>query len=362
MRLALAFALCFQVGCAVDKNDGGDLRPDGGLQLPGSGALDAVIDNELDRDAACAAASEAATSKPVNLYVAYDKSSSMGPLKTSQKWDGARKGLDAFVNDPASAGLRVALNFFPQVLDRASACSSSAYKAPRVPFDALPANAPKLLAAVDAENPDGIGTPIYPALSGALNAANEEATTRPGEAGAVLLVTDGDPQGPAGCSGGVDPESTAAIASIAKNAFDRFGVRTFVVGLPGANPSFANAVAAAGGSGSAILVTNAAEIPALFRDALATVRGRAVPCDYEIPTKVEKGEVAVGLVNVEYTKGGAPPSQTLPQDPTCQAGGWRYDDPVAPKKIVLCPKTCEEIRSDPKALVEVLLGCKTIVR
>jgi hypothetical protein len=205
---------------------------------------------------------------------------------------------------------------------------------------------------------------MYPALLGALNGTLNELKTRPGEAGAVLLVTDGEPQGPAPTCGSVNPEDPKVLADVAATGVGFSpSLRTFVVGLPGVNITVANQIAAAGGTTSAILVTDPTKVEEQFRDALAAVRGKAVPCEIAIPDKVSKGEIAYGLVNVEYEKGGAPPPELILQDATCASGvGWRYDDPSKPTKIILCPKTCDAIHADPKAKVDVLLGCATKIR
>lgn len=363
LGLCVTAALFF--GCAVQKDEGTDLKADSGSGLTADvGAFDAALDSPpFDPDAACAAATEQATVTPASLYVMFDKSSSMGPEVTSTKWAGARKGMDAFLNDPASTGLRVALNFFPRPVDGTPVCDWAAYMAPRVAYGLLPANAKPILDAIDKEKPDGFNTPMYPAIRGALNEAYNDLKARPGESGAVLLVTDGEPQGPAATCSGVNPEDPAEIAKIAAAGLTTFGVKTFVVGLPGVNVTIANQIAAAGGTTSAVLATDPTKVEAGFRDALAVVRGKALPCDFALPTKVLKGEVSYALVNVQYSKGGAPPAQTIYQDAACTGGeGWRYDDPAKPTRVVLCPKTCEAVRSDPKAKVDILLGCKTAIK
>jgi hypothetical protein len=187
---------------------------------------------------------------------------------------------------------------------------------------------------------------------------------RPGEAGAVVLVTDGEPQGPAPLCAGVNPEDPAVIANYAATVLSGSpSVRTFVVGLPGVNVAVANQIAAAGGTGAAILATDPSRVEDGFRDALAVVRGKAVPCDLALPPQVLSGEISHLFVNVLYSKGGVPPERTLFQDPTCASGeGWRYDDPSMPTKIFLCPNTCAEVQSDPQAKVEILLGCQTVVK
>ncbi len=343
-------------------------KPDTGttgfdLDGGGNGLGDAKFEAPaVDPDAACAASSEQATTTPVNLYVMFDKSATMGPLKTSTKWSGARNGLAKFVKDPASAGLRIALNFYPRPPDSTPACDQPAYRTPRVPFDVLPKNADPLIAAIDAENPDGFDTPTYPALGGALLSSIDEVKVRPGESGAVLMITDGEPNGPPGMCAGVDPTDPKVIAQLASVGLSK-GIKTFVVLLPGVTRfDEMNSIAAAGGTTAAILATNASFVEQQFADALATVRGRALPCDFLIPTKVTKGEVNPALVNVQYTKGGTTSAATLPQDPTCAGPGWKYDDPANPTRIVLCPSTCAEVRADFKAKVDILLGCRTIVK
>ena len=364
LRFAACLLVTVSIGCAVDKDDSGVLeRPDGGSITLDVSSIDAQGDTFIDRDAACAIETAQANITPLNLYVMFDKSSSMGPV-TSTKWTGARKGMGAFVNDPASTGLRVALNFFPRPPDATPACDSAAYMTPRVPYDLLPAIASKILAAIDGETPDGFGTPMYPALGGALRASINQAKARVGEAAAVVLVTDGLPDGPADMCGSVNPNDPAVIANLAATAFSGApSIRTFVVGLPGVSVDVANRIAAAGGSTSAVLATDLTKVEEQFRDALAVVRGKALACEINLPSKVIKGEISYALVNVLYSKGGTGTPATLLQDPTCASGeGWRYNSTTMPTAIVLCPKTCAEVQSDPRAKVEILLGCKTAIR
>jgi hypothetical protein len=40
--------------------------------------------------------------------------------------------------------------------------------------------------------------------------------------------------------------------------------------------------------------------------------------------------------------------------------GWFYDNPAAPMKLVLCPSTCDAVSADARALLEIVLGCRTI--
>ena len=307
-------------------------------------------DGDIDPDASCGLLTKEAVVLPVSLYIAFDKSSSM----VGEKWNASKAGLSAFVNDPASADIKVALNFFP--LDNNPTCDQFAYKPPLVPYGPLPQNAPAITAAMSATSPTGFNTPIYPALGGAILAAKEQGDNNPGEASAVLLVTDGQPQGPANMCGGVNPEDPAVIANLAATGVT-FGVKTFVIGLPGVNQAFANQVAAAGGTTSAILV-GALNVQTEFQNALAKVKGEALPCEYEIPAEVEGGQVDYGFVNVLLTPQGGQ-ATVLPQDPSCQAEGWKYDDPVNPKHIVFCAASCSALKKSVGGKVQILLGCQT---
>ncbi|HTN82620.1 MAG TPA: vWA domain-containing protein, partial [Sorangium sp.] len=314
-----------------------------------------------DPDAACGLVTEEAVIVPLNLFIMMDKSSSMdaeNPMVES-KWDSAKVGLTAFVNSARFAGVRVALRFFPA--DGMPTCDQNAYKMPLVPFGPLPDNAGAIVDAIEAEEPDGLSTPIYPALGGALLQGIEMAQNHPGEASAVLLVIDGKPQGPAAQCSGADPEDPAAIAGLAAaGARYRPPVRTYVIGLPGVDQSIANQIAAAGGTDAAVLVTST-NIAREFERALAKVTGQALPCELEVPAQVAGGQVAFNDVNVLFGLDGAP-QDVLPQRPGCDGPGWRYDDPDAPTALVLCPDTCNAARNAAAAKIQILLGCETVIR
>jgi len=87
-------------------------------------------------------------------------------------------------------------------------------------------------------------------------------------------------------------------------------------------------------------------------------RGRTLSCNYVIPPPPAGQSYDAGAVNVVYTPpGGAP--QTLPYDATCAKGGWHYDNPSAPKQILLCGATCDQIKSGKAGTVDIEFGCKT---
>jgi hypothetical protein len=325
----------------------GNIFGDGG---PGTGGNDGAI----DPDSACGLVKEKGKAIPLSLYIAFDKSSSM---VTGNKWEYAKAGLGAFVSDPVSAGTSVALNFFP--LPEESTCDQSKYMTPVVPFGDLPANAQPIQDAIAAQTPNGFKTPIYPALGGAILACSNTLKLKPGTACAVLLVTDGAPSGPAPLCGGVNPEDPAKIAELAANGLKQLNVLTFVIGLPGIPQNIADQIAVGGGTDAAIVVGNV-NVQQEFQNALAKARGKALPCEYEMPDKVATSEIDPNLVNVLFTPSAGGNATTIPQNIDCIGGsGWYYDNLLLPTKIQLCPATCTSVRSDLGAAVDILLGCKT---
>ena len=331
----------------------------GGNLFGGMGGTAAAGGADADvPDNTCGYSTEKAETHPVSLYLLVDKSSSMSGFK----WDAATAGLTAFVNDPASAGLTVGLRFFPRPPDATPVCDQKAYQIPEVPFGALPGNAQNIVDALTGSLPDGFSTPIYPALGGGILAGIDIGTNEPDRRTAVILVTDGKPQGPAPTCSGVNPEDTTAIESLAKTGAEfNPPVSTYVIGLPGVDQTFANAVAAAGGTESAILISNV-NVEQAFKDALAKVRGDALPCDYAVPPQVVGGQFEVTEVNVVITYSGKEPD-FLPQVQDCgDQEGWKYDDPSKPNRIVLCPASCQKLNKDFGAKIEIALGCETIIK
>jgi hypothetical protein len=343
----------------------GGLGAIGGGGASGAGAgtggslVDTGLDDSFNPDGACAAIDQKGDATPLHLYIMLDKSSSMS-VSGGEKWNAAVAGITAFVSDANSAGIYVGLKFFPRDPDSTVACDQKSYSTPDTPFDLLPGNKDPIITAISAETPDGLNTPTWPALGGGILKGIEIAQNNPGHTAAVLLVTDGVPQGPAPLCSGVDPTDTAEIAKLAQlGAAFTPPVLTFVIGLPGVDQTFANAVAAAGGTQSAILVSNT-NVQKEFTDALSKVRGQALPCEYELPADVASGKYDTGHVNAQITPGSGS-AQPLLQGDCAKGGDWNYDDDTNPTKIVLCPGTCSGLKADYLAHIVFLLGCKTNV-
>lgn len=91
----------------------------------------------------------------------------------------------------------------------------------------------------------------------------------------------------------------------------------------------------------------------------SVVQGAQLACEWNIPPP-DGGSLDPTLVNVEFTANGS--TQKLgyvasPGDCANVQGGWYYDNPSAPTKVLVCPQTCQVIQGVPNAEVQILFGC-----
>jgi hypothetical protein len=168
---------------------------------------------------------------------------------------------------------------------------------------------------------------------------------------------------PAACQ----PDSNA-IAASGLPTIKTFAVGVFAPEDVAAGTTFVNAVASSGGTTQAFVIDTTANVTQGFLQALNTIRGTALPCEYLLPLPAS-GTPDYSKVNVQYTPASGQPVtifyvETASKcDPT--KGGWYYDvDPAnggTPTKIEICPATCATLKADSGGRVDVVQGCKTIV-
>jgi hypothetical protein len=295
----------------------------------------------------CEAFVQKADLVPLDLYIMFDKS---GSMVESASWDPVVKAFQSFVADPASNGLGVGLQYFPLSPE----CMPDTYANPAVPIGLLPANTSALSTSLTTTVPGG-QTPTLPAFQGAIQALTKHLLLNPTHTGVVVLATDGIPND---CASTVDKVAQEALAA----AQDTPKILTFVIGV-GTQLTALDQIAQAGGSQKAFLVDTGANATQQFIDALNSIRGGAIACEYVIP-KPEAGTIDPGKVNVSYTPGGSSSPETFPNvggAGKCPASGdgWYYDNPGSPTKVILCPSTCDKVKADSKATVGVAFGCKT---
>jgi hypothetical protein len=97
---------------------------------------------------------------------------------------------------------------------------------------------------------------------------------------------------------------------------------------------------------------------------LNQIRGTQLSCEFQIPTPIGDQALDYGLVNVDFTQGGTKSRIYKVADlAACGAdGGWYYDDPASPTRIIVCPSDCQVLESSTQSSVEIQLGCQTVVR
>ncbi len=206
------------------------------------------------------------------------------------RWDLASLALQQFVEEPGSAGLGMALRFFPSDEPTpgcngystqsppigepncdADACAKPLVDLGRLTADPAPTDAQEaaLVAAIGASAPPGPAapapdpqTPTSAALTGAATWATAYHAAHPDEKTAIVLFTDGEP---VGCE-----TNPSVIASIAADAHAQ-GVTTYVIGLSGASEAVLEQIATAGGT-DAFFVSNGSS---LADDLLASLRAVA---------------------------------------------------------------------------------------
>jgi hypothetical protein len=308
-------------------------------------------------DKPCATAKDQAKVAPVDIYIMFDKSASM----QGAKWQAATKAMSDFFSAKQNAGLRVALRFFP---DNGcdETCSVKACATPEVSLGELSDQAAPqdvqeqaLISALAKQSPSG-NTPTSAALDGAYAWAEALLSSQPADKIVVVLITDGSPTD---CN-----TNGQYLVDRAKLALQSRGVLTFVVGLEGSDANLLHAVAKAGGTKTALLVSTA-NAQAELQNAFDAIKKGSVSCEYLMPKSAPDTPIDPAKVNVIYQPNGGSQKTVVGKvsskaSCTVDKGGWYYDDPKSPTKIVFCPATCALVQSDEKADIEVLIGCTTI--
>jgi von Willebrand factor type A domain-containing protein len=354
-------------GTAAGPGNGGpDLVNPGGGNGSGSGSGNGTV---VDPNSACAKGTASATLSGVNMFVMFDRSSSM-TQRASQagtRWQVTSAALNAFFASPSAAGLQLALRFFPHDKPAAGCnqdgCDLNACAAPLVGLGPLTAAAAPAdtqeaalinATAMSAPGMSGQGTPIFAALGGALQWATAQHKQTPDQNSVVVLVTDGQ-------ANGCDTDM-GHISALAATALANDGIRTYAIGLTGSQEADMDQIALAGGTTKGIFVSDGANTQQELLDALGAIRGQVLDCDFAMPVAKPGLVVDKALINVNYTPSGGTPS-TLPQvadAAACAAsGGWYYDDPSAPTRITLCKSSCDQVTGDTQASLDILLGCAT---
>ncbi|WP_437594616.1 vWA domain-containing protein [Sorangium sp. So ce1000] len=327
-----------------------------------------IYQSAMCESPACIATASVSLVKPVTLFVALDRSTSMrqtlaGVDVSADRWIPATNALKSFFQDPASAGLGVAFRFWPH--NNPGTCDGSSCPAggggcanPLVPFDGTAARrltedpAPwdqqenALVNAINSVAAPSGETPMYPALDGATTWAINYKIAHPGEEVAVVLVTDGIPSD---CD--IIPNH---IGNLARNAFVNYGVRVHAVGFGNSNAEIINAIADQGG-GQAFNLNAGSTLQGGLLRALVSIRGEALPCDVTVPTA---GVTDPASVSVVYEDAAGVETTLTPRAGIGSCGtGWYFES--GNTNVKLCPQTCATIRGNSGGKVRAIVPCVT---
>ncbi len=303
------------------------------------------------QDYSCAGETRKADLAPIDMYIMLDATGSMRGIK----WTSTISALQSFVQDPRTGDSGVALQFFS--FPKAQMCDVASYASPAVPMASAAQNATAITQSLQAHEPGG-WTAMRPALDGAIQYATSWGQANPTHVPVVVLATDGIPNE---CDSTVENVSELAARGLASNP----SVRTFVIGV-GKSLTKLNQIARAGGRPEgAFLVTDSGDVSGEFFSALEEIRGTSLSCDYVIPTP-SSGSIDPEKVNVEYKSASSEKvslKRVESQDACSQDGNdWYYDDPASPKRVVMCSKTCDTLKTaENGGEMRVVFGCKSRV-
>jgi hypothetical protein len=89
---------------------------------------------------------------------------------------------------------------------------------------------------------------------------------------------------------------------------------------------------------------------------------RPVDCEWQIPAPPMGETFDPDKVNVVFTPTSGVKETIFGLDAAAQCaeplGGWFYDSPTAPTKVVACPQSCTRIQADQSAKIDISFGCK----
>lgn len=350
-----------------------------GIVIPETGGGDGAGGN----GPTCASSTQQTDIKPIDMYIMFDRSSSMNNNTVPTLWEQATSALVAFLQAEGSSGFGVALRFFPDDLPVAGCrgapgggfgmgtggdagelllCEPASCQDPLVPVGNLEAalDDPQETALVNAINSKDVliesqGTPTHPALSGALDWGRNRLVAAPDRLPIVILVTDG---APTGCDI-IDIPTIAALAS--EGLAD--GIRTYVVGLEGSSEAAIRQIATGGGTEGIFIGGAGVDAGTALIDALNEIRGEALSCEFPTPTTDTGAIVDTSKVNLVVTLGDASevPVFKVADEASCAgAVNWYYTDDTK-ATIALCPAACDIVQGDENASIDVQLGCASQV-
>jgi hypothetical protein len=257
-----------------------------------------------------------------------------GNLSNVDKWGIAVEAITALTN--AYVGqVRWGLKFFPDATGE-----DCLQDPPEIaPSDNAEEEIQQILTdALEVEDPNFPDGPCVTNINAAMQQVSEEACIHDSErSNYILLITDG---AEANCAGN-NNETRNIVADLAAD-----GINTFVVGFGGGvNPIFLNRLANAGGSPNSALILKYYQADDLetLRDALSSIVGRIIGCDFQLGATPE---------NIDEIYVWADDDIPIKRD---DPDGWRYQSES--NRVVFQGLACENLSNEVYQDIDVVFGC-----
>jgi len=274
------------------------------------------------------------------------------------------------MNVDPGADTRLAFQFMSLATDD---CNGVPYETPLVDLTQLPVDAThQIIQAIsDEQFAGGFGTHIEGALRGMAQYTSTHVT--PGRQMIGVLMTDGEPNG---CE-----EDVPTLSDIIAAHYATTNLKTFVIGMEGAQNASLEAYASVGGAEPHDDYCAGGPTPCHYwnvgdgsgeaiADALTAIVGQVtpIPCEYDVSVlQPPPGEMKdYSKVNVSWTDSTGAESTFgwVPDAASCPADqpAWYYDNPTTPTNIVLCSSACTLVSGATNgAGVRVVMGCTSTV-
>ncbi len=223
------------------------------------------------------------------------------------------------------------------------------------------------------------GTPTHDAYDYALNNNGLIDPEQPGHR-YVVLITDGQPTIAQFCEGTGQPSYPVDYHPIVAEitTANSLGVKTFVIGSPGSEKndatnedvrSWLSEAARTGGTSDTPDCSDTGapnychfdmsivpDFAAGFSSALTSIAAQVATCSYSVPLPPAGQTLDLDKINVILTTAAQEYYLMLRAGSSDCTEGWYLD---GDNNVVLCSDTCQQIRTDNPASLDLLFGCAT---
>lgn len=285
-------------------------------------------------------------------------------------WQSAQSDVSDFLSYPENQSIGVGIEYYGY--GTPSDCSSDKYQKPRVAIDTVSSSNSSTGKTHIATIRDsfltiapGIAHDDTPALRGAIGYARSirasKVNTSPFTQQVVFFFPIALPDPPPGIPSTSTCSSAIQTAVAASDGYKNDpSIETYVIGVwpMGTSGSTAepfkpivdefNSVADSGGTAQAYmasLVTGDVNLAEKMREARL-----AAACEFALPLKNSGTVIFPALFNVSWSQSGEPLKRYSDKNGCTDSSGildgWYFDAPENPKRIITCPKTCEQIQQN----------------